>query len=490
MVYIWPDMAQQAGEVIGRAAAKAVLAEAYQAKRASLVSVVGRRRIGKTFLVKQVYANDLVFSVTGIAGAPLPEQLYNFATQIATAFGLAASEVSYSSWLEALGDLAKRLDARIQDSATRKVIFFDELPWLASRRSGFLRAFSWFWNSWAVDRNVVVVICGSAASWMIKKVVRDRGGLHNRITHRIKLDAFTFAETSAFMDSRGIVDDVYQRLQLYMALGGVPFYLEQIRAGESAQQAIERLLFSVTAVLADEFRQLYHSLFERADHHVDVVKTLAKKQRGMTRGEILSLSNMSSSGTLTRVLEELELSGFILRTTPFGKKRRDALYRLIDEYSRFYLLFLAGHRPGDLSFIRLSTTSAYRSWQGYAFENVALRNLDRLRAALGIAGVDVLASSFVARAKGDVDGVQIDLLLDRADRIITLIEVKFTEEPFVLSKSYAKQLREKKQRFKLHTRTKKAVTLVLLTTFGVQGQGGAGIGIVDRVLDVEALLES
>ena len=468
-------------------AAQQVLAEALGSPRASLVSVVGRRRIGKTFLVKEVYRAQLRFSITGIAGASKTEQLYNFGLTMMQTFGLDAAAVRYEHWLAALADLSRRLDAERDRTGERAVVFFDELPWLASRKSGFLVAFSWFWNSWAVDRDVVVVICGSAASWMIKRVVNDRGGLHNRITHRIHLDPFTLGETFAFMDTRAVVDDLYQRIQLYLAFGGVPFYLEQIRAGESAQLAIERLLFDGKAPLAGEFDRLYASLFERAEHHVRVVRTLSRKQAGLTHAQLMQASGIGSSGTLTRVLEELESSGFVHRSVPFGKTRRDVLYRVIDEYSRFYLEFLDGQAASHRSFVQLATSPSYRAWAGYAFENLALRHVPQLQAALGFGAVYAPASSYLARATETADGVQVDLLFDRADRIITLVEVKFTEEPFVLTKVYAQQLREKKLRFRAHTGTKKAVTLALLTTFGLR-PGGHAAGIVDAAVEVGALV--
>ena len=473
--------------LIGRLAAKQVLAAAYDSPQASLVSVVGRRRIGKTFLVKRVYAEALHFTVTGIAGASKSDQLANFALRIESTFAEPPGSVRYDGWLTALADLSRRLDASaFGEGAPRIAVFFDELPWLASRRSGFLQAFSWFWNSWAVDRDVVVVICGSAASWMVRKVVRDRGGLHNRITHRIRLEPFTLGEVRAFAEARGLVDDPYQLVQLYMALGGVPFYLNQVQPGESAQQAIDRLLFAAAAPLEGEFGRLYASLFDNADKHVAVVRALASKQIGLRRGELGQLAGIDSSGTLARVLEELELSGFVYRTVPFGKRRKDALYRLVDEYTRFFLAFVEGHRPGTQRFTNLATRPRYRAWAGYAFENVALRHERQLREALGIGGIHAVASSYIARASEEADGVQVDLLFDRADRTVTLVEAKYTEEPFVVSKDYAGALLEKRSRFRVHTRTREYVQVVLLTTFGVRG-GGNMVGVVDVVLTVEAL---
>ena len=486
LTYFCPRMdVLDAVEVIGRADAKRVLGEAYRSPRASLVSVVGRRRVGKTFLVKEVYSDVLKFVATGVAGATKQEQLKTFRYALDLAFPSGAAAGPYTDWFDAFADVSQRIAREAYQQ--RVALFFDELPWLASRRSGFLKAFSWFWNSWAVNQNIVVVVCGSAASWMVQKIVRDRGGLHNRITHRITLYPFSLQETNEFMDSRGVIDDTYQRTQLYMALGGVPFYLDQVRAGESAQQAIERLLFASAAPLANEFRLLYASLFERPENHVQVVRALASRQVGLTRPALMKAAGIASTGTLSRVLEELELSGFVMRTIPFGKRKKDALYRLIDEYSRFYLQFLDGVNPGATRFVRLSTTPAYRAWTGYAFENVALRNVELIAEALGISGIDYLPCSFVAKAKEDLKGIQIDLLLDRADRITTLVEAKFTEEPFELTNAYVATLRERRSLFRQHTGSRKPVSLVLLSAFEVR-KAKRGAGIVDRVLDLEALL--
>ncbi len=411
----------------------------------------------------------------------------NFGLRLSSAFGTPAEDARFADWLPAMAKLTEELERALAQHPEAKVVFFDELPWLASRRSGFLKAFGWFWNSWAAQREIVVVICGSAASWMIGKVVRSRGSLHNRITHRITLDPFRLGETFAYMDARGLVSDVYQRVQLYMALGGVPFYLKQLEAGETAQQSIERLLFGKQAPLAGEFDLLYASLFDDATHHRAVVEALASKQVGLTRTEVGRLAGIQSSGTLARVLEALELSSFIYRSTPFGKRRKDALYRLIDEYSRFYLQGLAGRRSGTVKFADQAASPAFRSWSGYAFENLALRHADEIRRALGIAGISANACSYVARETADAGGVQVDILLDRADRAVSIVEAKFSADPFWLTKEYATKLRQKRTRFIAHTATRKQVYLVLLTVYGVETSPGS-IGIVDQVLTVEDLL--
>ncbi len=473
--------------LIGRKEARAELERAFDSPGAALVSVVGRRRVGKTFLVRQTFAERLAFTVTGIQNAPKRTQLQNFAEQLRITFHPDEAVPAFSDWITAMAALARSLDVALAERPEGRVVFFDELPWLASRKSGFLQGFGWFWNSYAETRGLVVVICGSAAAWMIRKVVRDRGSLHNRITHRIALYPFTLHETELFLQSRQVHLDRYQQLLLYIALGGVPFYLEQVRPGESAVQAIDRLLFGVLAPLAEEFHLLYASLFDNSEDHVDIVRALATKRRGLTRSEIVAASGQRSGGTLTRHLEELELSGFVATSYPFAKRSKDVLYRLIDEYSAFYLKYLDGTRQHESgTFLQIASSPSFVSWAGFAFEGVCLRHVRQMTQALGISGIYVATCSYLARANDTADGVQVDLLLDRADKAISLIEVKFAAEPYVVTKSYATELREKVSRFRVHTGTRKQLFLVLVAPYGLR-QNQHSIGRVDAVVTMEEL---
>ena len=474
--------------IIARTAAAAVLAKAYASPEPALVSVVGRRRIGKTFLVRRTFAAELVFHVTGIARANRTTQLANFRVQVEVTFGASPTSEDWTTWLSAFSNLARRLDVALARDPARRVVFLDELPWLASARSGFLDGFAWFWNSWAYDHRVVVVICGSAASWMIRRVVNDKGSLHNRITHRITLQPFDLAETFAYLDARNIVAEPYQRLQLYMAFGGVPFYLSQLEPGRSAIEEVQRLLFDAHAPLLNEFDLLYRALFDQPERHLAVVEYLAAHPGGITRERLRQATGTPDGGALTRVLGELELSGFVEYSPPFGKRSKTALYRLIDEFSAFYLKFVADVRPTENLFFEIAGSPSYRSWSGFAFERVCLRNVAAIKRALGIGGIVAHGNSFQATATEAADGVQIDLLLDRSDRTITLVEIKWADDEYVLTKVYADQLREKIRRFKRHTRTRKQVFLVLVTPFGMRLSPHAP-GLIDRVLTLEDLVK-
>ncbi len=472
-------------DFVGRSIEKQILLDALQSNEAELVAVVGRRRVGKTFLVRSVYADAIQFEMIGIQKGTLQEQLEHFSNQFNIYFKPSVPYPVPKNWLHAfqmliLHFLDKKTDHKI-------VLFFDEFPWIATRRSGFLKAFGVFWNTWASQNNVVVVICGSAASWMIQKVVRDRGGLHNRITRRIQLEPFNLAETQAYFENRSINLDLYQIIQIYMALGGIPHYLKEVKAGQSAVQNIDRIFFSSSSIMKEEFDLLYPSLFENPENHIEIIRTLAEKWQGLTRSELTHATTISNGGTLSKTLEELVHSGFLMPFYTFGKNKRGIRYRLMDEYSIFYLKFIEDKRiEGKGTWERLSQTQTYKTWSGYAFENICLRHISQIKKALGIAGVYSETSTY--RKKGDDEnaGVQIDMLIDRKDHVINLCELKFYNTEFSVSKAYAQELRKRMQRFKEHTQTKKQLFWTLVTTYGLE-KNQHSIGLVDRVITMDAL---
>ncbi len=474
-------------ELFGRKNEIAILREALQSNRAEMVSVIGRRRVGKTFLIETIYQKHIIFKVTGIQHAKRKEQLRNFVIQLneysADSFPMAAPQ----DWLDAFHLLTKFLNT--QSSDKKNVVFLDELPWLATHKSGFLKGLSWFWNSWAVNQNIVVVICGSAASWMIQKVVNHRGGLHNRITKRIHLQAFTLKETEEYLTGNNIRFDRYQLIQLYMAMGGIPHYLKEIRHGDSAAQNINRICFSPTGLLRDEFSRLYVSLFNHAERHIAVIKALANKQQGLPREQIIADAKLPPGSSVSRILEELLASGFISVYRPFGKKKKGKLYRLTDEYSLFYLNFIEGKaHEGDDIWNLLSQTPIYKTWSGYTFENICLKHIAPIKKALGISGIYSLSGSFYKKGTAQEKGAQIDLLIDRNDHVINLFEAKFYNEPYTITKDYATKLREKMSVFRSTTKTKKQLFWVFISTFGINENQHSG-GVIAKSLTMDDLFE-
>ncbi|MFD2966680.1 AAA family ATPase [Sphingobacterium bambusae] len=453
--------------IIGRTDEQQILSEALKTPEAELITIFGRRRVGKTYLIRKYYEKNMIFEFSGVHDAKLKDQLTNFRNILG---GLLNQHIAHEvpeSWTTAF-EMLKKYAAPLLKKG-KKVIFFDEFPWLSSARSGFLSAFEYFWNSWASRQdNLIVVICGSAASWMIQKIVNNRGGLHNRITRKIRLLPFNLAETEAYLKSRQINLDQYQITMLYMAMGGIPQYLKDIRPGQSAAQNIDRMCFAKDGILKEEFKNLYHSLFAKADKHMAIVKALAERSSGMTRKEVIAACRLTTGGTTTLLLEELAESGFISAYLPFEKTTRESVYKLSDEFSRFHLKFLENARAtGDGTWLRLSAAPTWRSWSGTAFESVCMKHTRQIKKALGISGV-YTEESIWRHAPKRGKGAQIDLLLDRADFCISLCEMKFSTTTFTIDKGYAEELKNKVAVFMQDTKTKKTPFFVMVTTYGTK----------------------
>ncbi|MCX6227049.1 MAG: ATP-binding protein [Bacteroidia bacterium] len=452
---------------IGRKAEKGLLTNILKSQAPELIAVYGRRRVGKTFLIHNTYRSEIVFECSGIHNSTLKRQLDSFGNALTEA-GYIFSGKPATNWLSAFQMLAGFTAPRL--GKKKIVLFFDEFPWLCSHRSGFLQAFEHFWNTWAsLQNNLVVVICGSAASWMIKNVVNNRGGLHNRITQKIRLLPFTLMETEEYLRARKVNLDRYQLLQLYMVMGGIPQYLKEIRTGESATQVIDRVCFTKDGVLYDEFKNLYYSLFELASRHIEVVRALTRKAKGLTRSEIIEACKISSGGRATALLEELSESGFITAYIPFDKTIKDCIYRLTDEYSLFFIKFIEHRKSlGPGTWINFSREQAWKSWSGYAFESICMKHIPQLKKALEIGGVYTETSAWRYLPKNDGQGAQLDLLLDRKDGCINICEMKFSIDSYVISKKYFAELENKLNVFRTQTKTKKTLFLTMITTFGVK----------------------
>ena len=450
--------------LVGRQPETAYFADMLASADAEFIAVYGRRRVGKTFLIREHLKPHLAFELTGIQDASLPEQLANF--QESMKLAKAPKTAPPKSWQEAFQKLATHLEKLPKNR--KHVIFLDELPWLAGRRAKFLPALDHFWNTWLSRRpQFLLIVCGSAASWMISNLINHKGGLHNRITGRMRLEPFTLAESEAYLKSRNIRMTRYDLLSLSMACGGIPHYLRAAQRGQSAIQVMDKICFSKTGMLVDEFPRLYQSLFEHPNRHLDLVRTLAKHPQGLDRNKLTEA--YASGGRLTQTLDELTQAGFITPTLPFGKKSKDTLYRLTDEYSVFYLRWIEKHK-GDAegAFLRKQASPSWRAWSGYALESIAHRHLPQIKTSLGISGIETTHASWLHRPNDTwPQGAQIDLLLDRADNTINLFEIKFSQGPFTITKAYANDLRRKLETFRAVSRTRKNVFLTFLTTHGL-----------------------
>lgn len=454
--------------LIGRTKEQRLLTDTLHSTEAELIAVYGRRRVGKTFLIREFFKDKILFEFSGQHNRSLKSQLQNFSFQLDQSIKSPFPSIPPANWTEAFGRLITYLESRLTDE--KMVVFFDEFPWIETPRSGFLAAFDYFWNNWAMQKkNLNVIICGSAASWMIRRVIQHRGGLHNRVTRKINLLPFTFQETEQFFKSRAIYLDRYQITQLYMTFGGIPHYLKEVKRGQSIAQIINEVCFTESGLLYDEFEQLYRSLFQDYTVHIEIVKLLAAKPSGLNRNEIIEKAGLSSGGTTTQLLEELNASGFVSVFVPFGKNQKELVYKLSDEYSLFYLKFMAKKQfRGEDVWHQLSQSASYKSWSGLAFETLCLKHIASIKRALGIAGVYTEVSVWQHKANELEKGAQIDLLIDRKDHTINVCEIKFYDSTVGIDKKYAEEIQQKLSVFKQKTQTKKTLFFTMITPYGVQ----------------------
>jgi len=465
-------MATNSPKLSGRRRERERLERALASAQPAFLAIYGRRRVGKTFLVRSFFAGKAhVFEVSGRYGGTMADNLRVFADAMADVFHGGAKLAAPSSWHEAFRALELELDRRRSKRSPKKwVVFFDELPWLATHKSGCLEELEHFWNRWGSKRpDLILIVCGSAASWMLRHVVHGHGGLHNRLTDTIRLLPFSLAEAHELLEDRGVRLTRHQMVELYMVTGGVAHYLEKVPRGRSIAQVVDALCFEPDGALAGEFDHLFASLFSDDEIYRRVVGQLARTRRGVPRDDLLRAIGATSGGGINRVLTNLEEAGFIETVIPFGRAQRDRFYRLIDEFSLFHLQWIAGRRRrkrGDWTAVR--GTAKWNTWAGLAFEALCGKHVDAIERALGIAGVRAEASSWQHHARErDDDGAQIDLLIDRADDVISVCELKHTVNPFAITKRYAEELRQKLAVFQHETHTRKSLQLVLVTTAGV-----------------------
>ena len=460
-----------------------LLRSALAGEYSQFIAVYGRRRIGKTFLVRESFRYEFAFQHAGLAEGGLREQLFAFAESLREA-GLEDFSLP-ASWLEAFS-LLKDLVRKSPDS--KKVIFIDELSWMDTPRSGLITALESFWNGWASARkDVVLIVCASATSWMLSKVVHNKGGLYNRLTAKIHLRPFTLGECEQMLAAKGIEMNRHQILECYMIMGGVPFYWDFLERGKSLPQNIDAIFFAQDASLGDEFDHLYASLFKHPGDYLSIVSALAKRKAGMTREEVLQVTRLTDSGALTKKLAELEACGFIRRYRSFGKKERGALYQLVDNYTLFYYKFLE-RGPKDERYWENSADSGQRNaWCGLAFERVCLDHVPQIKRSLGISGVLTEVGSWSCKADPDngLHGSQIDLLIARRDQVINLCEMKYARDDFAVTKAAEESLRHKVSDFRALTRTRSALHVTLITTYGLKA--GKYSGSVQSVVTADDL---
>lgn len=467
--------------IIARTNEIATLERKYRSDKSEFVLVYGRRRIGKTFLVNCVFADRFTFAYVGARKQNQTRQLQRFAEQLKVYSGSLYAP-TLSNWEDAFRELRNLIDQRPKNE--RKVIFIDEMPWIDTPRSSFVDALEYFWNGWATQRNdILFIACGSATSWMVNKLVKNQGGLHNRVTEQIYLRPFRLGECEQYLHANACHWDRYTILQCYMAMGGIPYYMTLLNPTQSLAQNIDRLFFSKNAPMREEFDELFNALFRHADKYIDVMNALSEKKEGLLREEIIKKTKQSGGG-LTKVLDNLERCDFIDTYCQYNSSVRNTLYRICDPYTLFYFKFLKDNNSKDEHWWTNNLHShSVEAWQGFSFETICMRHLDQIKQKLGISGISTNVSTWRMLGGQDIKGTQIDLVIDRSDRVINLCEMKFSQGTYAITKGYEEKLRNRLSLFKAVTKTRKSLVTTMVTTYGFARGIHSGIVQNEVVMD-------
>lgn len=431
--------------------------------RSEFVAVYGRRRVGKTFLIREAFDYEFTFQHAGIANQPKASQIFSFCSSLKE-YGLRNTNEP-KNWIEAfelLKDLIRKSRRR------KKVIFFDELSWMYTPGCDLIAALEAFWNGWASSRkDIVLVVCASATSWMTKNVVHARGGLHHRLTEEINLQPFDLRECGLFVDAFQLPLSREQIIEAYMLLGGIPYYWSLMDKRFSLPQNIDRMFFYKDAPLKGEYAYLFASLFDSPQPYMRIIEILASNKLGMTHEEIQAKYPSEIGGKMSMILSNLESCGFIRSYKPFGKKKKGKLYQLIDCFTLFHFKFIASG-PTDEHFWSHKYTTV-NAWRGLAFERVCLWHVPQIKRALGISGIltEICSWQCATDKEKGIEGAQIDLLIDRSDKVVTICEMKYCDDEYTLSKKDESALRQKLSSFRKSTATHKGLQLALVTPVGV-----------------------
>ncbi len=451
--------------LIGRTEQQKELQSLLNRKESQFCAVYGRRRVGKTYLIRETFNYHFTFQHTGLSDQPLKKQLAAFRDSLIAAG--ASKQAVPKNWSEAFTALQNFLQ---QSKDSKKVVFIDELSWMDTPKSGFVSALEHFWNAWATARkehDIVLIVCGSSTSWITTKIIYNRGGLHNRLTSSIHLQPFTLAECENYSKTAGLGFSRTDIANAYMIFGGVPFYWSMLKRGESLPQNIDRLFFAKDAKLKNEYREMFASLFKNPAPYLDVLAILCDKKSGLTREKLAESPKFENDGTLTKILDELDECGFIRRYHKIGQEKKDALYQIIDNFVLFHFCFLANKKKTDANFwSKSSNKPLLNSWYGLAFERLCLQHIEQIKNALGISGILTDVASWNTKPQKSKKGAQIDLIIDRDDGVIDICEMKYSKGKFSISKTDYDNIKNKKDVFEHSIKTRKAVQTVLVTSYG------------------------
>ena len=464
--------------LIGRKREIDELNELYVSQSAELVALYGRRRVGKTFLVDEVFSGRITFRHSGLSPIDSKDasdtgrksrtydQLKHFHRSL-TEQGIQGVDIP-ESWLDAFYMLEDYLKSK--DDGSRQLVFLDEIQWLDTPKSGFMTGLEAFWNGWACHRhNIMLIVCGSSTSWILDKLINNHGGLYDRVTYQIRLMPFSLYECEQYFDAKGIVMSRYDITQAYMMVGGIPYYMNYFKRDMSLPQNIDAMFFADNAPLKDEYNRLFTTLFVNPETMESIVEALSTKNMGLTRQELLKVTGLTNNGVFSEYLKTLISGSFIIKYYSFGNSRREEYYKLVDPFCLFYLHFVREGTSGrNLSWTNISTENRVTVWRGFAFENVCFNHVRQIKSALGISGVSTIETLWSKKGNTEITGTQIDLIIERKDNIVNMCEIKFYNDEFAVDKNYHFLIVRRNNLLREIIPKRAAVHNTLITTYGLK----------------------
>lgn len=452
-----------AEQVFGREQETKLLREYLESDRSEFIALYGRRRVGKTFLIRQVVAEQMTFTFTGVDNINTEEQLRNFYLLMRQY----KSDVEVApTWLDAFDQLRQYLES-LPDG--KKIIFLDELPWMDTLFSNFVPALEHFWNAWASARSdIKLIVCGSATSWMLDNIINNHGGLYNRLTLQMLLEPLSLNVCKQYFDAKGFGYREHELAELYMVFGGVPYYYSLMRKNLSVSQNIDQLIFAANGQLRKEKTELFRSLFRHSEDYITIINALSSKSKGLNRKELLETTKLNNNARFTRMLDELEDCRFIRHYDSYDNRKRQVLYQVIDPLLYFWHQIVERNQNQDPEFWSHSqNTPLFNTWSGLAFEMLCLNHVPQIKQALGISGLQTSVYSWRSPQDAE-DKVQIDLLIDRADRCVNLCEMKFYYKEYEMTKQERERMELRLHSFMERAEPRKSIRLTMITSYGLK----------------------
>lgn len=458
-----PKILKENKQFIGREFERQRIAQIDSMKRASILVVYGRRRVGKTELIEQVFRNRNLLKFEGLESGGQARQIQAFLDQLVQYVGdPLISKLSLANWSDAFQVLAKHT------KEGRWTIFLDELQWMASYRKQLISELKFVWdNYFKQNPQLILVLCGSSPSFMVNRVIKSQA-LYNRSEFEIPLQELSIKETGSFLSSQK--RSLREVMDAYLNVGGIPEYLSYLNQESSVFLGLCKNSFTRGGFFSSEYERIFTSSLASNPDYKKIIALLSQK-RFATREEIAKHLKTKSGGGLSDLLSNLETCGFIIKYSPFNLAEQSHLTRfaVIDQYLQFYFKFIhpIHNRIQNGDFDKNPTHAVnqlvYQKWLGFSFERLCRKWHRLIAKQLGFEAVEYkIGTYFNSATNKKSPGFQIDLVFDRKDNVSTICEIKYLTGK--VSKKVIREFEEKLQSFP--NPKKKTIQKVLITTEG------------------------